>query len=264
MAFKPGFALARHIAKRPTLINDPVGIAICTMMSDRVNELCSRRDAPNLYWSLTALPRPMIDFRSAFESELHFIHDGRGLKSLRNLEIDRNDAEYWRRVMAVSANTELNLFMIQGNSQTALLFAMMGTRLADAKAAIARRGFTAEQIKEMPMEKILLLGSLQTTNELIDQTSKWISLPYADAHDGMAAAERYFATEGKKREIILIAGNDCMPALSSVLRAPARCDRQIALLRLIEAACGCMRPATAANCLNRSTKLKKCPFRPIR
>jgi hypothetical protein len=233
-SLQTGFALARHVAQGPTLVNSLVAISICAMMNDRVNELCSRRDAPNLYWSLTALPRPMIDLRPAFELESSLIVNGQGLKSLRNLEVDRNDTEYWRTVI-IHVTTELkSLQQYPDVSETPLFFVMMGTRLNDAKAAMARRGFTAEQVKEMPIEKILLLGSLQTTNELIDQFAKWIYLPYTEAHDGVTAAEHYLNTEGKKLEIIPIASR-LMPAISTAMRAPARCDRDIALLRLTEA-----------------------------
>ena len=38
-------------------------------MLDRVEELISQPGAPNLYWALTALPRPLVSMREALETE---------------------------------------------------------------------------------------------------------------------------------------------------------------------------------------------------
>ena len=64
-----GLAFSRHLAEGPFLINQLVGIASAHMMLDRVEELVVQPDAPNLYWALTALPRPLIDVRRAMETE---------------------------------------------------------------------------------------------------------------------------------------------------------------------------------------------------
>jgi hypothetical protein len=64
-----GIAFGRHVGEGPFLINNLVGVAICAVMLERVEELITRPGAPNLYWALTALPRPLISMREALETE---------------------------------------------------------------------------------------------------------------------------------------------------------------------------------------------------
>ncbi|MEW4571424.1 hypothetical protein AB1L88_26415 [Tautonia sp. JC769] len=64
-----GMAMARHLAESPFMISRLVGIAVANQFLDRVEELVSRPDAPNLSWALAALPRPLIDTREGLETE---------------------------------------------------------------------------------------------------------------------------------------------------------------------------------------------------
>jgi hypothetical protein len=64
-----GFAMGRHVADAPFLINSLVGVAVTEAMAARVLELAQSENSPNLYWSLTALPRPLVDMRQSLEVE---------------------------------------------------------------------------------------------------------------------------------------------------------------------------------------------------
>jgi len=64
-----GYAMARHVAQQPTLVSGLVGLAIAGVMTDRVETLIQSPGVPNLYWTITALPSPMIDLGEAFEFE---------------------------------------------------------------------------------------------------------------------------------------------------------------------------------------------------
>ncbi len=64
-----GFSFSQQISAAPFLISDLVGIAVARQFNDCLLELMERPDAPNLYWALTVLPRPLIDLRKANEFE---------------------------------------------------------------------------------------------------------------------------------------------------------------------------------------------------
>ena len=64
-----GMSFSRHVGDGPFLINALVGVACAELMLDRVDELLSQPGAANLYWSLTALPRPLIGLRRALANE---------------------------------------------------------------------------------------------------------------------------------------------------------------------------------------------------
>lgn len=68
-SLQTGFAMGRHIADAPFLINALVGVAVTEVTAERVLELAQSESSPNLYWSLTALPQPFIDMRQSLEFE---------------------------------------------------------------------------------------------------------------------------------------------------------------------------------------------------
>ncbi len=68
-SIETGMALSRHVAEGPFYINGLIGLAGDYVMLDRCEELIARPGSPNLYWALTALPRPLVDFRRMNEIE---------------------------------------------------------------------------------------------------------------------------------------------------------------------------------------------------
>ncbi|HKA07911.1 MAG TPA: hypothetical protein VKD71_11685, partial [Gemmataceae bacterium] len=65
-----GFVLARHAAQGPTLIHFLIGNAISAIFITELQQVMQTPGCPNLYWSLTALPRPLIDLRKPMEGEI--------------------------------------------------------------------------------------------------------------------------------------------------------------------------------------------------
>lgn len=89
-----GFALGRNVANGPTFVHNLVGCAIVNVMSDEVRELIQRPEAPNLYWALADLPRPIIDLRSGTYAEYDCIYVN--FPDLRNLETKELAQDQWR------------------------------------------------------------------------------------------------------------------------------------------------------------------------
>jgi tetratricopeptide (TPR) repeat protein len=56
-----GFAMAQHLGDSPNLLEGMVGIAINGRMLRPLEQFIQAQDAPNLYWALQNLPRPLID-----------------------------------------------------------------------------------------------------------------------------------------------------------------------------------------------------------
>jgi hypothetical protein len=65
-----GFVMARHFDQAPTLIHGLVGVAIGALMCKQLEEAVQYPDAPNLYWALQSLPRPLIDLNRQIELEM--------------------------------------------------------------------------------------------------------------------------------------------------------------------------------------------------
>src|SRR5262245_39136359 len=54
-----GFSFSRQLSEAPLLINGLVGLDSARQLADAVLELSERPEAPNLYWALAVLPRPV-------------------------------------------------------------------------------------------------------------------------------------------------------------------------------------------------------------
>ncbi|WP_422924538.1 hypothetical protein [Singulisphaera sp. PoT] len=91
-----GLALSRHLGEGPFLINTLVGIASASMMLDRIEELVERPGAPNLYWTLTALPSPLIPIRRAVTYEYKMCEWL--LPEMTDLDRPRTGAEWTARL----------------------------------------------------------------------------------------------------------------------------------------------------------------------
>ena len=64
-----GLANAKHISTTPFLVNQLVANAIHRIMLDRVGELISQPDSPNLYWALSMLPESLVELGRAADFE---------------------------------------------------------------------------------------------------------------------------------------------------------------------------------------------------
>jgi len=56
-----GFAMAKHLGKGSTLVDGFVGVGMSAFICRQLEQLVQRPDAPNLYWALRRLPRPVVD-----------------------------------------------------------------------------------------------------------------------------------------------------------------------------------------------------------
>ena len=88
-----GLAIFRHFARTPFFVVQANASENTRSMLERVDEMIGIPGSPNLYWALTALPRPMFDLRPSAELLL----DGIELEMSALRELDRpRDAEQWR------------------------------------------------------------------------------------------------------------------------------------------------------------------------
>lgn len=228
-----GYALARHAAVGPTLINALVGMAIANTMGEQVEAWVGQPGAPNLYWALTCLPRPMIDMRMAADVEMSTLY--LAYPELRGLD-EAHTPEYWRELLEKGIRDTMPLVAAESPaiSWQPLVVALAIRGYPQAKRYLIEQGRTPEEVEAMPVAQVVLLYTMRTYDELRDDNFKWYNLPYWQAHEGMEEAERRLSTEAKHREIIPLASL-LLPAVRALKLNEARCDRTVAVLRTVEA-----------------------------
>src|SRR5262249_48134866 len=69
---RTGLAMARHTGESPMLVSALVGVALSRLMAEQIDAWAAEPGAPNLYWSLSALPRPFIGMQKPLQGEQIF------------------------------------------------------------------------------------------------------------------------------------------------------------------------------------------------
>jgi hypothetical protein len=239
-----GLAFARHVAQGPFMINYLAGVGIARVMLDRCEELIARPGAPNLYWALTALPRPLASARSALEFDGKLCENMIPELTEAELARPRTAAEWasllsrmhegivkWTRKVSPDESTESHhALKIMGGADLAAFkakalpgardFLKTSRRLADA------------QLAAMSEDQVVALYLAGGYRALWDDLFKG---SYLSPREGLpelrAAEERVHAAKYGPLTFFV----QMTPAVWSVVATEARLDRRVALLRVIEA-----------------------------
>ena len=202
-------------------------------MSNQVQQFIQQPDAPNLYWALSTLPRPLVDFRPGGEVESSLLY--LQFPELRDLDKKKLSPEGWRELLDQIIAESLGLFSGSPDlSKAAItLRAIQGYPLA--KRYLIEQGHTAAEVEAMPVAQVVLLYTVRLYKELNDNQFKWFFLPAAEAGDGPQRAEKQMVEAfAANREIIPLASL-LLPASTSAKNAETRCQWNLAMLRIFEA-----------------------------
>jgi hypothetical protein len=226
-----GLAVARHVAEGPTLIHSLVAAAVASTILSVVDDWVERPGAPNLYWALTDLPRPLLSIRAGIEGErvtMDWLFPGYR-EALDDPGASPPAGSRWSIVPLLAG-----LDNLEGPNRTlGPLLAALKT-YPRAKRFLRRQGFSAAAVEAMPAVQAVFLYEVHRYDVAYDDLRKWVSLPYAEAAPQVRKAiER--ERERSKREALPFLSGMLLPAVNRVLAAPARVERKVAALRCVEA-----------------------------
>jgi hypothetical protein len=230
-----GLYMGRSIAQGPTVIQDLVGTAITALLLKEVENLIQMPDSPNLYWALTALPDPMIDMHTSLENEREVLFVE--FPQLRNLESEvllpaqasAVASDFMNKIQTLSGGTDDVSF------QGLLPVGWVMMHYSDAKEFLAGKGYSQERIESMPAAQAVLIYQKQEYLEIMDHFFKWFEVPYYQAQPNLEKAEKRFDNHRHTKGIKVNLFTTLLPAMSRIAFLQARLDRNIALLRTIEA-----------------------------
>jgi hypothetical protein len=233
-----GFAFSRHISRGPTLIHSLVAIALASQFASTIADFVERKDAPNLYWALTALPRPLISLRKALDFEYRMLE--MQIPELGDLDRERT-ARQWDGVLR-RVRAELRSLAPLGPKGVRLFPkdcapedpAAKSPDLPAARKFVARtRGLSADRVEAMPPAQVLLLFLVGTYQEDRDDWYRASYLPYRQALPLFDAARKRLGAAPISEAHV--PSRLLLPALNRVMSAQARIERILAALRVIEA-----------------------------
>jgi hypothetical protein len=234
-----GFSFSRQVSQGPFLINSLVGIACASQFQDVLLDGVERTDAPNLYWSLTELPRPLIDLRHAMEEEYRLVE--KQFPDMADLHRPRANEEWDATLRRVRKELErilqfdpAELEKVRKPGSGANDPADKSPDLPVAKNYLIEvTGLPESDVNAMPASRVLLLYLSHYFHELRDDMFKGAYVTYADAPVvTRAAQERLKAAPDTEPGRL---ARYLLPAIPKVMLAQARVDRRTAMLRVIEA-----------------------------
>jgi hypothetical protein len=245
-----GYALAHRLGEKssPTLMHAFLAVSVAAGLTEQLEELIQQPNSPNLYWSLTALPRPFFDPKSALLE---------GSTSLERMFPWLTRLEKGPMTLAevqagmVKLDQILDDFGLRKPERLEVTgrAALFVQALPVAKEALLAQGMKAEELEAMPTIQVVALHAYREYREAFEEGLKWMYTPEPlyEAGYQKALARCKKATERMDRLFfrgLLNALGDGDPlALERLFAVYGRMDRRLAALRCLEA----LRLQAAAN-----------------
>lgn len=224
-----GYAMARHLNKARLLIASLTGLAIARNMMNTTTEFIQQPDAPNLYWALSQLPQPFMDFREAHEGDRlgveHYFGDPEELESRiwSQAEIQELIEKRIMKIVSMGSSDSMpNLTMLILKEYPA------------AKAWLAQQGRTAEDIERMSATQAVLLHARARHRTIADDYFKLLLLPIKERLAQAQAFTTRIRQLKDNHDMAYYIGFFFYTYLPNVWWAQLEADREIALLRCIE------------------------------
>jgi hypothetical protein len=233
-----GFSFSQQISEAPFLINGLVSIAAANMVTESLTDLIERPGAPNLYWAVSVVPRPLTDLKRAYEIEHHLVElvfpDLADFGRLRA-------AEEWdgalRRVRVEAekiAKADPKSFQPPKAGNTSADHASKSPDLQAArKHLIKSKAFSPAHVQAMPPAEAILRHMALYYREIADEVFKTTYLPFPEARRLLPEAEKLVKAVPDTEAGVII--KQFLPAIIKVGVASNRTERKLALLRTIEA-----------------------------
>jgi hypothetical protein len=235
-SLRTGYAMARHVAEQPFLVSSLVGVAVASMMTHQLQALENAPGAPNLYWAITALPRPLIDVHKAMELEgsmLYAIFPEMAPSRRRDFLPAQAEATVAKML------TVLAPAVAGGAVDSAKLKELLATRrfeavAANAKAELIAAGRPKDKVDAMSPTQATVLRIFELYEAQRDDLFRWFAVPYWQACPRIEQASAEIKAASKHPEVRALA-ELLLPAVGKAYFAQVRIERHLAALRCVEA-----------------------------
>jgi hypothetical protein len=229
------YQLSHNLGKSPLLIVSLVGCAVAHGTREQVETFVQQPSAPNLYWALSELPVPLVDFRSAVEGEARLPeYSFPQIVEFLKRPLSREEAarlsdgllKRWVGINEAGDNLE--------SARSKFALTAVRDYTAD-KATVLAAGWSKEAVTAMPVDQVVWLASYYRWQVSMQDLMKWSFVPPSQRKPGYERSERKLKGVFAERRDAPFEFVNLLPAIGSAMDAIARTDREIALLRTIEA-----------------------------
>lgn len=234
-----GYTLGRHMSKGETIIHTLVGVAIARLMDRQLEALIQQPDAPNLYWALTAMPRPLFDFERAVHEETRMLENTwpwlgkleEGPMTLAQVQDGLLQLEEMLKSFSVR---------LPGKTGKMAQAFVISSYHEEARRKLLGQGFTEEKLEAMPNVQVVALWAYREYRISQEELLKWTYAENGTRHPGFLEAQQSVNTAVKRIDrlffhgLLTALGGD-FGGYNRVFEVTARDARRRAALRCVEA-----------------------------
>jgi len=227
-----GFGMVAHLNCGALPVQGLVAIGIAHLMLDRVQEFVQTPGAPNLYWALADLPRPIADMRAMSRmQQAIFEYELPELRRIGPTRVGEGAMAHLvgRIKRDVQGSDEPENEEQDKKAYSAIVTASEGV----ARKWLRLHGHSDEQVSHMSAAQAVGAYFIETYERMSDDIFKWSDLPYWQASGGTnAAGDRVIEAETGPTANPLL---QLLPLTDKVHRQIALVERRIAMLQIGQA-----------------------------
>ena len=238
-SLRDGLMLSQHVAKAPFLVNRLIAYVISSLMLEQMDTLVQQTGAPNLYWALTMLPRPLVSFESATSLESRLLE----LRFADLADMDRErSAEQWERQAKALRNWAAEVIKNESAAGAVASASLAAVERPSSAAQLeaARnylrevQGLSAERVPAMTDGEVEVRYTMALYHELSDAWRKWFYVPVQQAAPVFPHVIESLKADALRREIYPLVSL-ITPIGANLVATASRCDRMRSRLQTIEA-----------------------------
>ena len=187
-----GLCMARHTGKQPTLLAGLVGNALREIMFQEMQDMLADADCPNLYWELSSLPYPFLNFVDAAEIEKQILPQTFPLlrKAMDTPESILDDE--WR--LLLRQMDEVLSQLEQGNNSLLKKLPIKSNVMASYPAArqwLTAQGKTSAEVDAMIPEKVVGMHAAYDIRKIYGEAFRQMYLPLWEEYDADETMVQY-------------------------------------------------------------------------
>ena len=224
------FALSRHLGEHGTEVANLVGLWVAHLTLGGLEEMVQQPGSPNLYWALTDLPCPPVDLQGRQAGPRLVTGELRPLRNdapMTESDVDEFVSHLAARLSFQREQEGKAPRNIRGQLRGRLqALARDADRIRDTQRRLIDAGYAEGLVRRFPPSQIILLGE-NSVSRPSGTATKLLSLPL------WQVASLAGGLEGERSGDGLLA--DFLPHIIKLCRARGQLERQIALLRHVEA-----------------------------
>ncbi len=238
-AIEDSTALARHTAAAPFLVNQLIGSAILEAgVFEQLDTFVSQPNAPNLYWALATLPRPLSSLVEGAETERRILV----MKFPELADMNQPRAEQqWQELAVALRKWSAEVRKQQNDLRVSVEEIVRSTKAATPEQLAAAREYLrdavhlpADQITPMSNAEVEVRYTIALWAEVSDDWIKWFFIPYPQSLPLFVNRSEALLLELRRRELFPLL-SVLSPLGGNLLAAQARPELKRARLQVVEA-----------------------------